>query len=177
MDINEFLNNGVTVKNPNYKKPTKRDPSGSPRFIQSDNFDDAVDRDTNIGNFLAENSYDLTSLGNDENKYADYGVNLNPVNTQEELNQQRAKNQSAWEQTGHLLTQAVGNEIVLGTALGLSNLVDMAVNVGKESGEDDYTNPFSKAIEDKQAIKSVQVLNICARGFSVAGSTSRYLCT
>jgi len=150
MDINDFLNNGVTVKNPNYKKPTKRDPSGSPRFIQSGDYNAAVDRDSRIGGFLAENSYDLTGLNNDENKYADYDVRINPVNTKDELDQQRAKNQSAWEQTGRLVTQAVGNEIVLGTALGLSNLVDMGVNIGKEAGKDDYTNPFSTFLEGKQ---------------------------
>lgn len=150
MDINDFLDNGVTINNPNYKKPTKRNPSGSPRSIQSGNYDDAIDRSSRIGSMLAENSYDLTGLNNDDNNYADYDVRINPVNTQEELNQSRAKNQSAWEQSGRALGQAVGNEIVLGTALGLSNLVDMGISLGKETGDNDYTNPFSTFLEGKQ---------------------------
>lgn len=150
MDIDDFLNNGVTVKNPNYKKPTKRNPSGSPRLIQSGDYNQAIDRSSRIGSYLSQNSYDLTGLNNEENQYEDHNVRINPVNTEEELNQSRAKNQSAWEQTGRFLTQAVGNEIVLGTALGLSNLVDAAVNVGKESGQNDYTNPFSTYLEGKQ---------------------------
>lgn len=150
MDINDFLDNGVTVKNPNYKKPTKRNPSGSPRFIQSDDFNTSQDRSSRIGQQLSQDSYDLTSLDNTNNQYDTHNVRINPVNTEDELNQSRAKNQSAIEDVGRFATQAVGNEIVLGTALGLSNLVDVAASIGKKAGENDYTSPFSQYLEGKQ---------------------------
>lgn len=150
MDINDFLKNGTVIKNPNYKKATKKNP-GSPKIIVSNDINNATDYGSKVGQTLAANSYDLTHLQNDKNKYADYDVRINPVNTQEELNTQRAKNQSVKEQLGNFLVQAVGNEVVLGTVLGLSNLADAGVNaMSKESGENDYTNPFSMYLEEKQ---------------------------
>lgn len=150
MDLNDFIENGAPVKNPNYKKPSKRNPAGSPRFLVSDNIEDAYDNGTRIGKMLAEQSYDLTHLNNAENRYEDYGVHINPVNTEEELQRERATNQAWGEQLGNAVAQAVGNEIVLGTALGLSNLVDAAVNFTAEKGENDYTNPVSQFLEEKQ---------------------------
>lgn len=150
MDINDFLKNGVSVPNPNYRKPTKKDPIGSPKFIRSDNYDDALDRGDRIGQHLAKYSYDLTHLNTGNEKWDEYGVHINPVNTEEELKKERANNQSALEQAGNSLVQAVGNEIVLGTFLGLSNLVDAAINFNAEKGEDDYTNPVSTYLEGLQ---------------------------
>lgn len=150
MDINDFLKNGVSIPNPNYKKPSKSNPAESPKFIQSDNYSDALDYGSRIGKHLAANSYDLTHLNTGNEKWDDYGVHINPVNTEEELNRERANNQSALEQTGNAVVQAVGNEVVLGTFLGLSNLVDAAVNIGAEKGENDYTNPFSTWLEELQ---------------------------
>lgn len=150
MDLNDFIENGAPVKNPNYKKPSKSNPAGSPRFLVSDNIEDAYDNGTRIGKMLAEQSYDLTYLNNAENKYEDYGVHINPINTEEELQKERATNQAWGEQLGNAVVQAVGNEIVLGTALGLSNLVDAAINFTAEKGENDYTNPVSQFLEEKQ---------------------------
>ena len=150
MDINDFLKNGVSVPNPNYRKPTKKDPIGSPKFIRSDNYEDALDRGDRIGQHLAKYSYDLTHLNTGNEKWDEYGVHINPVNTEEELKKERANNQSALEQAGNSLVQAVGNEIVLGTFLGLSNLVDAAINFNAEKGEDDYTNPVSTYLEGLQ---------------------------
>lgn len=150
MDINDFLKNGVSVPNPNYRKPTKKDPIGSPKFIRSDNYEDALDRGDRIGQHLAKYSYDLTHLNTGNEKWDEYGVHINPVNTEEELKKERANNQSALEQAGNFLVQAVGNEIVLGTFLGLSNLVDAAINFNAEKGENDYTNPVSTCLEGLQ---------------------------
>ena len=86
----------------------------------------------------------------DIKNYQDYDVLPNPINTQEELDRERAENQSAWEQAGRSLLQMGVNEVVLGTMLGLSNAVDFAVNIFKEKGEDDYTNPVSLALEEAQ---------------------------
>lgn len=150
MNIDDFLKNGVSVPNPNYKKPSKKNPAGSPKFIQSDNYNDALDYGSRIGKALAANSYDLTHLNTGTEKWDDYGVHINPVNTEEELQRERANNQSALEQAGNAVVQAVGNEVILGTALGLSNLVDAAINKGAEEGENDYTNPVSIWLEGLQ---------------------------
>ena len=150
MDINDFLKNGVSVPNPNYKKPSKKNPAGSPKFIQSDTYGDALDYGSRIGQHLATNSYDLIHLNTGNEKWDDYDVHINPVNTEEELQRERANNQSALEQTANAVVQAVGNEIVLGTALGLSNLVDSAVNILSKKGENDYTNPISNWFEGLQ---------------------------
>lgn len=150
MNIDDFLKNGVSVPNPNYKKPSKKNPAGSPKFIQSDNYNDALDYGSRIGKALAANSYDLTHLNTGTEKWNDYGVHINLVNTEEELQRERANNQSALEQAGNAVVQAVGNEVILGTALGLSNLVDAAINIGAEEGENDYTNPVSTWLEGLQ---------------------------
>lgn len=86
----------------------------------------------------------------DIKNYQEYDVLPNPINTQEELDRERAENQSAWEQAGRSLLQMGVNEVVLGTMLGLSNAVDFVANIGKEKGEDDYTNPISLALEEAQ---------------------------
>lgn len=75
---------------------------------------------------------------------------VNSINTEEELNKVRAENQSAFEQLGNAVVQAVGSEVVVGTALGLSNMVDFFANFGKDAGEDDYTNPVSTYLENVQ---------------------------
>ena len=150
MDLKDFIENGATIKNPNYKKPSKSNPTGSPRFIISDNLEDAYDNGTRIGKVLAEESYDLTHLNIGNEKWEEYGVHINPINTEEELQKERANNQSALEQAGNSIVQAVGNEVVLGTFLGLSNIVDAAANVISDKTDNDYTNPFSTWIEGLQ---------------------------
>lgn len=150
MNIDDFLKNGVSVPNPNYKKPSKKNPAGSPKFIQSDNYNDPLDYGSRIGKHLAANSYDLTHLNTGTEKWDEYGVHINPVNTEEELQRERANNQSALEQAGHAVTQALGNEVLIGTALSLSNLVDAAANIVSEKGENDYTNPVSTWLEGLQ---------------------------
>lgn len=150
MNLDDFLKNGVSIPNPNYKKPSKKNPAGSPKFIQSDNYEDALDYGSRIGKHLAENSYDLTHLNTGNEKWDEYNVHINPVNTEEELQKERANNQSSLEQAGNAVVQAVGNELILGTALSLSNIVDAAINIGTEKGENDYTNPVSTWLEGLQ---------------------------
>lgn len=150
MDIQDFLKNGATVPNPNYKKPSKKNPAGSPRFIKSDNYQDALDYGDYIGEHLGQYSYDLSHLNNDKEKWEDYNVHINPVDSEEELKKERANNQSTLEQTGRFLTQAIGNEAVIGTFLGFSNLVDAAINIRTKKGENDYTNPASTYLENLQ---------------------------
>lgn len=110
-------------------------------FIGIDGFvDKNIDVISNVGIWDAE-TYE---------KYRDYDVTLTNRKTEEELNKERAKNQGAIEQLGNFAVQAIGNEVVLGTFLGLSNLVDSAISLFDDKGENDYTNPFSSWLEGLQ---------------------------
>lgn len=112
---------------------------------------------TNLGKadgFIAKNADIISDVGlwdsKDYDKYKEYGVTLTRRKTQEQLDRERAQNQSWMEQTGNFIGQAVANEVVLGSVLGLSNLVDAAINIAEKEGENDYTNPISSWIEGLQ---------------------------
>lgn len=102
-----------------------------------------------IGNQIAKYSYGLTHLNKDKNKYEDYDVHINPINTEEDLNLERAKNQSSFEQFMNSMGQILENEILLGIPLGFSNMIDWSINLIKKE-PNDYTNPVSKFLEDVQ---------------------------
>ena len=91
--------------------------------------------------------------------YADYDVFLTSRKTQEQLDKERAENQTALEQFNNMMIQGVGSEIVLGTLKGLSDLIiSLPTDIYKGSksaitGEKDFntfTNPISKFLEDTQ---------------------------
>lgn len=84
----------------------------------------------------------------DADKYLKYGVYLNDVDTQEQLDRRRAENQSALEQFGRMAIQTVGDRMVLGTLRGFSDLADLAVSTF--TGDRDFTNPISGTIEGWQ---------------------------
>lgn len=84
----------------------------------------------------------------DASKYADYGVYINDIDTESELNKERANNQSALEQTGNALVQAVGSEVILGSLRSFSDIVDAGVELF--SGDKDFTNPVSGFFESLQ---------------------------
>lgn len=87
----------------------------------------------------------------DASKYAPYDVYINDINTEEELNKERANNQSALEQTGRMLGQMVGSEIILGSLRGFSDIVDALVNIPEiANGTNDFTNPVSDYLEGLQ---------------------------
>lgn len=83
---------------------------------------------------------------------------LNPFITEEELNKQRAKNQSWLEQAGKSLAQIVGNEVVLGSLIGFTNIYDAAATAVKEikgniTGEEninDFTSEAGLILEQAQ---------------------------
>lgn len=84
----------------------------------------------------------------DASKYADYDVYINDIDTEAELNKERAANQSALEQTGRMVGQMVGSEIILGSLRGLSDIFDAGVELF--SGDKDFTNPVSAYFEELQ---------------------------
>ena len=110
--------------------------------------------DNSLGDYLNSISTrhvnNLTYLKPKENKYGKYNVFINPINSEKELQQERARNQSWFEQAWHAGGQMIANELVIGTALGLSNLVDFFANISNEKGDDDYTNPVSTWLEGLQ---------------------------
>ena len=82
-------------------------------------------------------------------------VQLNKYNSEEEINKQKAKNQSWIEQTGKSLAQIVGNEVVLGSLLGFTNIYDTIATGIREissKGENinDFTSQASLVLEQAQ---------------------------
>lgn len=149
MDVLKFLQEGNKTNNPEYNPKTKKGANQPPFLVNYSPGQSASDKGReSINEAMSRHIYDLNQY--DADKYAKYDVYVNPIQTEEELNKERANNQSAWEQTGHALAQAGLNEIVLGTALSLSNIVDAIANAGKDAGENDYTNPVSTWLENLQ---------------------------
>lgn len=112
-----------------------------------------------IGEQLGRYSYDLTHLQPEKNKYGKYNVYVNPVNSEEELKKERAKNQSAMEQLGRMVGQMTYSEFLLGTGRAISDFIDFGINLFKEEGQDDYTNAVSKFFEEQQT-KAREALEI-----------------
>ena len=71
-----------------------------------------------------------------DDSYIKAGVYQNEIDSQKDYDRIRAESQSAIKQLGNMAVQLVGNEILLGMGLGISNLVDMGINLFKEEGED-----------------------------------------
>lgn len=153
MDVLKFLQNGNIKPNPEYNPKTKKGKFQSPTLVDYNPGTSASDTArSDIARLAAPNLYSFNT--DDVNKYAEYNTYLNPYDTQEELDKERADNQSWIEQTGYAIGQGVVNEVVLGTFLGLSNIVDFAINGVKAAAgqgwDSDYSNPVSKYLEDLQ---------------------------
>lgn len=116
---------------------------------------------SNVTEETLNKTKELTSFTEDYwNSYAKYKVIPNNIKSQEELDKERAENQSNIEKWGRFVGQSVGNEIVLSTIRGIFDLTDMAVNIVRatsaaitgntENLRNDYTNPISKFFADQQ---------------------------
>lgn len=154
--LDELLN-GVSIPNPNYNPKTKTGRLQSPTIPINDASQTLAARQVAaMSRNLSGISYNLNEYLQDD--FAEYDVFVNPHSTREELEKERARNQSGIEQLGNSVVQTVGNEIVLGIARGFSDLVDLGYNavaagVAKVNGENynnDYTNVVSSEIEDLQ---------------------------
>lgn len=153
--INAIVSGGI-IANPEYNPKTKKGRQqpkyikDRPHSIDENLFDSSIKSREALG-FTPQ---DLGLTENEYTKYTDYDVIPTPYKTIDDINRQRAENQSAVEQFGNFLIQAIGSEIVIGTGLGLSNLADAIINVFKNSGfnkgEDDFTNPVSSYLESLQ---------------------------
>lgn len=132
--------------NPNYNPKTKKG-ALEPPYVVNTNPLNRRDFAEKVLKVPTMNAYGLTSLG-DPNKYVNYGVTVNPINTEAELNKERANNQSALEQTGRMLGQMVASEVILGSLRGFSDIIDAGVELFTD--DKDFTNPISQVLEEAQ---------------------------
>lgn len=148
MDVLKFLQEGNVTKNPEYNPKTKKGATQPPYLVNNTPGTSVSDEGRSVlGNTLSRNVYNLNQY--DVDKYTPYNVYVNPYDTEEELNKERAKNQGVMEQTGRFIGQAVGSEVVLGTLRGFSDLVDAAGQLVGAT-DNDYTNPVSQQLEEMQ---------------------------
>ena len=83
-------------------------------------------------------------------KYKKYGIEWDADRFNSGLlDIELARRQSNWEKLGHAIEQTVVNEIVLGTALGFSDLYDIVVGELFKS-DNNYQNPVSAYLENLQ---------------------------
>ena len=139
---------GTEIPNPNYKKGSKNPLTASPTLI-SNNPEDVISPGNIIAGAALKNALPLTQLNVDKNKYQEYDVYPNAINTEEELQKERAKNQSGIEQLGNSLAQIVENEVLLGLGIAISDLVDLGINAIKKE-PNDYTNAVTEYLTDLQ---------------------------
>lgn len=144
MDVLDFINrNGQrTVPNPNYNPKSKKN-TEPPTIIVPDAQpipDDVIE----MAKRDALNQFSIASGTAD--KYREFGLNYNP---KENLDKQLADAQSNWSKAVNALGQTLVSEIGIGTAKGVSDLIDF---VGQKVGLSDpnYSNPVSQYLEEKQ---------------------------
>lgn len=149
MDLGKFLLQGVTIPNPMLKKQglSKKEKALLPKTVVSNNIANAYDYGSDVGNILSKKNYNLNHL--DVDTLIKRGIAPNPVNTQEELDKIAAMNQSHLSQFGNFLVQAVGNEMLLGTIRGASDLFQYATD-NFIKYDSPYTNQFTEYIEGLQ---------------------------
>lgn len=130
MNVEELMNNikGVKTSNqytdPNIKRVTQ---------IVTDNL-------------LTKESVDAKIY----DKYEDRGVLWNPkAYASGSLDKQLADAQSNWAKAGNALAQTLVSEVLLGTAIGFSDLVDIVTGAAFQS-DNDYSNPISKTLTEWQ---------------------------
>lgn len=138
MDIRELL------KNKNNKSSYNLDSN------KQDNIRDNLNR--RFVENIAANTYDLSQYADELESFKKYGVVINPVDSYQDLQRKRAENQSAWEQFGNFLTQAVVGEVTLGTLEGVGNIADGIINIF--TGDQYNVNPYTEAMTNaKESLK------------------------
>lgn len=147
MDVLEFINNGVKVPNPNYKKPSKSNPAGSPRFITSNDINDVYDPYAKTAASLSQYTQDLTPIAKELPEDAQkYGIYANRVDDFSELdtalNKAKAKSQSTGTQVARM-TGRIANEVVVGSLAGIGDIIDGVINSFRGEDKGFYTNPYS----------------------------------
>lgn len=154
MNVNDFLENGIVTPNPNWSKSNAK--KGVPKYLES--YDVSGNKSLASSNLdkILPFTFSLDG-GNNLETYSEHDVTINPINTQEELDKERARNQGAMEQLGHALTQTVVNEFAIGTLQAIANINQFEYDlITGRFWEDDYSfsNPVNDKLEEwKQNVK------------------------
>ena len=147
MPLSKFLNNN-NDKAPVISAGASSDYNPFAKLLE-DNFMLNKKIQSNTLDFLtSETGVKNKPLQLDASKYASYDVFINDIDTEAELNKERANNQSALEQTGRMLGQMVASEVILGSLRGFSDIIDAGVELFTD--DKDFTNPISQALEEAQ---------------------------
>lgn len=144
MDVIKFLQSGVKVSNPNYNPKTKKGRLEPPTLTSyNPDSDNRVQGRNVLFNRMTGQSYNLSQY--DPDKYADYNVYINPVQSQEKLDRERAVNQSNWEQGLRSVGQTL-NQALTGTAVGIADAVDAVYNWFTNQPQD-YQSDVAASLE------------------------------
>lgn len=146
MDILKFLSQENVSANPDYNPKTKKGALEPPTLVNFNPGTSPSDQGRSVlGQTLARNQYDLNQY--DIDKYASYDTYVGPNTSQEELDRERANNQSVLEQSLRMIGQ-IGNEMTVGTAVGIADLADVIYQtLSGQIGDTDYQNEFINNLE------------------------------
>ena len=146
MDILKFLSQGNVSANPDYNSKTKKGALEPPTLVNFNPGTTPSDQGRNVlGQTLARNQYDLNQY--DIDKYSEYDVYVGPNTSQEELDKERAINQSTFEQGARMIGQTL-NEVVLGTGVAIADLADiMYLGITGDLMNTDYQSDLAESLE------------------------------
>lgn len=144
MDVLKFLQGDNKTPNPEYNPKTKKGAVQPPTLVDYNPGTSVSDQGrSRLFSRIAGQSYNLNQY--DIDKYAPYDVYVNPVDDPEKLDKERAVNQSNWEQGLRMIGQ-IGNEVIVGTAIGFADLADAFYNMVSNS-PNDYQSEISSELE------------------------------
>lgn len=127
-------------------KNKKEIPVGTPEAIQSSG------SLANVFNYARDKGM-FESLGSSKElrQYTKAGISPNNFESTRDWQKQLAARQGTWDMWWNSMKQTVVSELAAGTLLGASNIVDFIGNaIFSNEKDDDYSNPFSEAIEKWQ---------------------------
>jgi len=149
MDIISYINNGGYVhENPEYNPKTKKGQLQSQYIVNADP-NGAINQGSALAGVMSQpgrQGMNLDYLGTPE-KYSEYDITISPVDVS--LEKELANEQGALHKFGNAIAQAAVSEVALGTAKGISDLVDF-VSGAVFRGDNDYSNPVSQYLAQLQ---------------------------
>lgn len=139
-----FSQGGVEVPNPEYN-PRSKKRKVSPTIIVPD-----ASRASSMADIAYRNNPALYGQYNyaDIKKY--YGEGLMPNTISPNLDIELAEAQSGIKKLGNSLAQTLVSEIALGTAIGVTDLLDIVGNAITLNDDNDYQNPISRTLTEWQ---------------------------
>ena len=139
-----FSQGGVEVPNPAYNSRSKKR-GVSPTIIVPD---------ASQASSMADIAYRTNPALYGQYNYADvkkyYGEGLMPNTISPNLDVELAEAQSSIKKLGNSLAQTLVSEIALGTAIGITDLLDVVGNAISLNDSNDYQNPISKTLTEWQ---------------------------